>query len=428
MPAIVDNDERVCFYMSMPDQLEYRAALMGKLADMSLWFNWEHTQADYLKDHEKQNEVAQLWAETMIGASFEVCMDFCQQMIDCINGTPGVIEAISTNLQNSPKWNEYLRLSAIKATAELIGSKLVEECSRPVLAGQVIAIVDAINETNVNFLEIVEVGTNDEERVSRLIGAIPGIGVLPADEILNTFQEFLADFKENYDAAITLSWKDDVEQDLYCIAQESEDCKLTFAQVFTYFKDRAGAELTLGSLITNIVQFVINGDFSTDELVASGMYAIALGFMMTGREFGGSTIPLLRAIAKDADPSDRWEDWPDCFPSEVVPVIDPNGPWWDEARGVCGTIVPDVDGYYIATATVSGGAYFLGIAEASGQDFVVVDAQWLPGCACWGYTGPSEYFNACAGNGWVATSDAMTRIAGGQGGSFQFRFKISPAV
>lgn len=121
------------------------------------------------------------------------------------------------------------------------------------------------------------------------------------------------------------------------------------------------------------------------------------------------------------------QEVPEC-PCEVpvlIPIIDPNGPWWDPGRGVCGTIVPDTDGYYLATATISGGAYFLGIAASGGQAFKVADAQWIPGCACWGYTGgDNEYFNGCAGNGWAATSDTMTRIAGGQGGSFQLRLKI----
>lgn len=254
----------------------------------------------------------------ILNRAVECPVDLCELIVNCIMNNPATMEAIIDKLKESEEFNDFMREAVEAAPGAVTGSALAEGCDNDFLAGSIIALVDNIDLSNIDFLEDVEVGTNDEERVSRLIAAVPGLGVLPADEILNTFQEFLSDFKEGYESAVTLAWKDEVSRALYCIAQEHPECVLTFGQVFDYFKNRAGSELTLGSLIQNVVSFVLNGDFSTDELVRSGMYTIALGFMMTGGAWSGTTIQLLTAIASDAEPSNRWETWDPCEPSEEI--------------------------------------------------------------------------------------------------------------
>lgn len=113
-----------------------------------------------------------------------------------------------------------------------------------------------------------------------------------------------------------------------------------------------------------------------------------------------------------------------CGTGPLIPIIDPAGPLFAPEVGPAGTIEPDGDGYYLAQATFQSGAWYLGVAASGGQMFVVADAAWIPGVACWGHDGGEGYFNGCAGNAWIPTSEPMFRIAGVQGGPFAFRLKI----
>lgn len=248
-----------------------------------------------------------------IANAIATCEEVEIALADKIASSEMIQDAMVEALQANDEFNEFVKSEAQRAAAEQWQSSLTTgDCDNSVVAGEVIQIVDVLDTNNTDFLQIVEVGTNDEERISLLLAAIPGLSESPADEILTLFQGLLEEFTENYAAAVTLSWKNEVAEDLYCLARVSEDCNLTYEQIFNYFNARVGSGLTIGSAIKNIVQFVINGDFSTDDLVASGMYAVQLAFIIAGRDFYGLNIPLIGGIVRDALPSSAWEDWTEC--------------------------------------------------------------------------------------------------------------------
>lgn len=310
----------------------------------------------------------------------EAPMSLCEQIINCIQNDEDTREALINTLAQSPEFQEIVRENAGRATYPQIEALVVpSECDNSALAGRVIQLVDVLDTNNVDFLQIVEVGTNDEERVSLLLAAIPIVSESPVDEILTLFQGFLDDFTENYNAAITLAWKNEVSEELYCLARKSGDCSLSYEQVFQYFVERAGSDLTILSLVKNIIQFVINGDFSTDNLVASGMYAIQLAFIVAGQDFYGLNIPTIGAVVRDAPPSSAWEDWNECVDEpERIPVV--NSVW--DAGNYAGQITgPDENGLYTATSKPrsSGSAFY--IMDIDKRDFILTDIE---------YSGPPE--------------------------------------
>lgn len=242
-------------------------------------------------------------------------VDLCALIAECIATSEATQAAIRDFVTSDPEINQHISDIAIKITEAQIVGKIVEgDCDNSVVAGKVVAIVERMNARNVDFLEILEVGTNDEERVANIIQAIPGLSETPANEIIDLAQDFLEDFAENYNAAVTEDWLDEVENELYCLAKESEDCSLTYQQLFDYFQARVGSGLTVESVLHNVIQFVLNGDFPTDDLVASGLYAIQLGFILAGQEFNGMSVPKLGSLTRDAAPSTKWEDWDECGP------------------------------------------------------------------------------------------------------------------
>lgn len=240
-------------------------------------------------------------------------MDLCQLIADCIATSEETKQAIRDLVTSDETINNYFSSQVQRlTTGQITGSIMTGSCDESNIAGEILTLIDALDQVNTDALEIVEVGTNDEERLSTFISGFPGFGLFPADEALDTMQDWLEDFSENYAAAITPEWKLEVAEDLYCIAKLKEGCALTFQDLFDYFAARASSGLDVLSTILDIAQFLGDGDFNTDELVASGMFTATLGGILTGREYFGMTIQTIGAITRDAPPSSAWEDWDEC--------------------------------------------------------------------------------------------------------------------
>lgn len=241
-------------------------------------------------------------------------VDLCAMIAACINDLDSPArQAIKDLVMSDPDINDYFSETVQRLTwPQIEGGIQRGDCDNSVVAGEIVAIVEKLNLINTDALQIIELGTNDEEKIAAVLEGIPVLGELPIGDILDFAQDLLEDFFENYEAAVTEEWKDDVEEDLYCLAKSKDDCSLTYRDLFEYFQDRAGSSLTVESLALDVVNFIRTGDFSTDELIASGMYAVQLALVLVGKEFFGMNLPRIGAITRDALPSSKWEDWDDC--------------------------------------------------------------------------------------------------------------------
>lgn len=247
----------------------------------------------------------------------EFPVSLCDQIAACIAENEATQNALRNFVTSDPEISDFFTNIVEGLTAGQITSPVIDKgCDNSDVAGAVVAIVERMNNYNVDALEIIEVGTNDEEKVATVIEGVPVLGILPFDDIIDFAQDLLEDFYENYNGAVTEEWKDSVEEDLYCIAKGKTDCKLTYEDLFEYFQNRAGSGLDLLSTALDIVNFVKGGDFSTDELVASGMYALQIAFVRVGRDFFGINLPKIGALTRDALPSTKWEDWDECVTPE----------------------------------------------------------------------------------------------------------------
>lgn len=240
-------------------------------------------------------------------------VNICEMIANCIATSEEAQQALREFVTSDTTINNYFSSEVQRLTqGQITGSIMTGSCDESNIAGEILTLIDALDQLNIDALEIVEVGTNDEERLSSFISGFPGFGLFPADEALDTMQDWLEDFAENYAAAITPEWKLEVAEDLFCIAKEKPDCALTFQDLFDYFAERSVSGLNILSGAVDVAQFLITGDFDTDELVASGMMAASLGGILTGREYFGMTVQTIGAITRDAPPSSAWEDWDEC--------------------------------------------------------------------------------------------------------------------
>ncbi len=239
----------------------------------------------------------------------------CDLIIDCITNNPATLQAIIDALAGSDEFNTFISEKVKGLTGGQITGELVAgSCDNSVLAGKMIALVAALNTNNTDALEIIEVGTNDEEKVAAILEGIPVAGELPFGDILEFMQDMLEDFGENYDAASTIERRDNLARDLYCFAKDKEGCAVTYANLFDFFNERVSSGLTLESLIQNLVDWIVTGDFTTDQLVFDAMFFIQIASIRMGKEFFGVNMPKIGALTRDALPSSAWEDWDECDP------------------------------------------------------------------------------------------------------------------
>lgn len=257
--------------------------------------------------------------------SFECSMAICEAIINCIENDVDTQQAIVDMLKGNQTFNNYLDQRIRSLTSELIATKLIAggDCDRPQLAGRVKAIVDSMNKGNVDWFERIEAGTNSEEKFVLAVGAIPGIETLPIDDVVDFAQDLLEDFSENYDAQVDAELLQEWYCGLLCEAEKNADCSLTYGQIYQYFANRLGSGLNPFSALSDVVGFIVNGEFSGGTRVADATMAIQTGLMSTGGEFFGSGLPTLSFLARDAGTSTFYEDCDVCPDDDLwlIPVL-----------------------------------------------------------------------------------------------------------
>jgi hypothetical protein len=249
-----------------------------------------------------------------VAAAILTCEDVQLAIATLIATNEPVQDAIETLVTTSPAIYTYITNVFSRLTPETIEGKLAPgNCDDSVMAGRAIAIVERLDTNNIDALEILEVGTNDEERLAQILSAFPGFGLLPLDELLDFAQDVLEDFAENYGAASTVERKDAFARLIWCKMQETEDCSITWQQLFDLVLEQVPATLfDILVTITDVIQFVGDGDFGNDDLLFYGMMMLNLATITASSSFNGLTAPLLSAITRDALPSSAWEDWDEC--------------------------------------------------------------------------------------------------------------------
>lgn len=242
-------------------------------------------------------------------------MDLCALIANCIATNPATQQAIVDMLKGNEDFNQWFTQNVYRITEGMIAGKLVPgDCDDSVVAGRAIALVNRLDVNNVDFLEMIELGTNDEERAANIISAIPALGDTPVDEVFLIFQDFLEDFAENYNAISTEARKDAMAREIYCLMLEDPECTITFETLFEYFQSKTLSSLTILSTLQDVIAFLFDGDFDNDDAIWFGMFALQVGFVLNSREFYGIDVGTISGIMRDAIPSSRWEDWDPCGP------------------------------------------------------------------------------------------------------------------
>jgi hypothetical protein len=230
------------------------------------------------------------------------CMDLCAMILECINTDTDIQQAIA----------HYSLTSAIDGdTPEnqtILDTNIVPVsvgCEFDNLFGMTRQFANFLNVLSTDILELFTNAFNALARLGDLIEAIPGIGVLPADDILQAVDAFAEQIAQAYEAAYDSQINEDIACGLFCIAQEN--CELTFEMARDYFDGL----LTEAVSNTDFVQ-MFNDIIANNWLGEQGIYVMHK-FILETLIFGGEILGLdanrvLTTIATlYNDPDSDWE-------------------------------------------------------------------------------------------------------------------------
>jgi len=279
-----------------------------------------------------------IWATSIMA-------DFCAEVANCIETSEAVEAALAAKIASSPSiqsaiTNIYNELgvggtmNAATRSRQLTGAN--DGCDLNKLWGFIAGGIDGMNANNIDAQQSTELISNIFERAALVVGAIPGIGILPVDEVVQYAQGLWSDeLFEVYEANDTTEYRNTLKCDVFCLAQ-ANDCKVTIDLLRQYFLDRLS--FVGDQTVDNVVQFLIDGVW-TGTQVNDTFYLAQIIWMQNGNKFfkiqGVMSFSTLFALG---EPSDDWEllceECPECNGDFVVtePFEQDGDSYWQDTE------------------------------------------------------------------------------------------------
>lgn len=322
-PSPVDPGEYIYMCLPVPNNTLYRQALYGVLSELGKPWTWRQTAGE---DNQGAYDAAEVWRKAVSMAVYTddcggVIPMSCEDVADCIEtneATQTAINNIINNQSNTQITYETSRQGTPITEAEYTASLTPPNpgCDEDILFGAVSAIVDQLDKNNLDFLQIMEVGTNTRERVSTVIAAIPIIETLPVNEIIDFVDKAQNEILEHYEAQWTTALYDEYRCEIFCLALASPDCEITFQLLFDYFNNRLGAALDPNNLLQDLFEFFLLGTWAGTQVVDI-MMLVQIGVWREASNWLGVSLRTLQTVGLLGanDPNHDWAVIPcDCAP------------------------------------------------------------------------------------------------------------------
>lgn len=311
LPSPVDPGTAICFQMRIPNAPEYIQALRGVIADLGKPWIWQQTVGQL---NEGAYEAAELWRKAATTITYsEDCEGAmaCIDVANCIETNGAVRDAIAnqltfgdsqTNIYNTSQYGIPMTATSLQQPISVS-----DGCNKDVLFGSITAIVDQLNQNNLDFLEILLLSDNQAKRVAKVWDAIPLLNQIPGPTVIEFVSQLVTEVKENYDAQWTSALRDAYRCGLFCLTLEDEACELTFEMIFNFIQARIGAALDPANFFASAVIYFTTGAWAGSQLVDI-MMLIQVAAWRQASSWLGLELGLLQTVAllgaNDPDP-----DW-----------------------------------------------------------------------------------------------------------------------
>lgn len=171
-------------------------------------------------------------------------------------------------------------------TEPLQSSPCTTNAERDVLYGGVIALADYMIGNVTDFLEIVEQNiANPPELVENIVEAVPGLGLLPIDDLVEYGGWLIDQFLDAWNATVTEDLIQDFYCELFCLALD-HNCQLTLDLIIGLCNSKMPSTLEgiFKMSIQNAISFVVLGNFVGDDFFYVGI-GLQLNLIAMGQQW-----------------------------------------------------------------------------------------------------------------------------------------------
>lgn len=234
-------------------------------------------------------------------------MNPCQFVLDCINDTPEIQQAIATYSNSSSITGTTPEQQGILDT-DVFGSQ--SPCDNDEIYGMTLQMTDLLNEISVDILELFVTAFSTPGRIGDIIEAIPGLGILPFDDMFQMIEKMAVQVFGAYEAAYDTQVREDISCDLFCIAQAT--CTLTLEDARDYFQSKVVASLDNTDFL-HVIEDILVNNWIGEQGIFMMHWFILDTIIFGGETLGIDTARIVTTIATYFnDPNPDWSTLCTC--------------------------------------------------------------------------------------------------------------------
>ncbi len=245
------------------------------------------------------NEVRNIWWSFV--RQLDCPMDFCQMVLDCIETTPAIQQSIASYSNSSSITQTTPEQQTILDT-DIFGNQ--GPCDEDEIFGMTRQMANFLNQVSMDILEIFVTAFAIPGRIGDIIEAIPGLGVLPYDDLLQALEKIAEQVNDSYVAAYDTQINEDIACDLFCIAKIT--CTLIMEQARDYFQDKVTTALD-NTDILHVIEDIIANNWIGEQSIYMFHWFILDTIIFGGETLGVDTNRMVTTIATYFnDPDSDW--------------------------------------------------------------------------------------------------------------------------
>lgn len=362
IPSGSGSDAKVIKYRAYDTEGSERLYVLttrmtGLLLSMTEYLRWRNRWVNIPEELSTNDALDAYVSDLELRLMME--LEFCNEMIKCINTDSDVQKAIR-KLINSSAYagsNPGTEMNSEELNTD-IGNAEVNNptCDLDILWAQCLAVVQTTNRFIVDVLEKIETATNAVE-LADVASDIPVAGetknLVGINFVLEMVQYWQNTIAEGYNAGYTLEYEQNLACELFCSCKG--DCLITVQRIFDIMLGRVIEHLNFDdihdfvSLLETIFGVTLDGTIVTDMAFFAAWGSVVFAQYLFGDVFDGISMNLVLALAVN-DASDDWmilcdncpQTYCDSFEEELdiksfLPSVDKPFGVWNNAGEVTNT-------------------------------------------------------------------------------------------